>query len=449
MSLTPHPSQLRGKDVLILGLGAFGGGVGCAKALCRLGARVTVTDLRDSNQLQTSMEALRDFPIEWSLGGHPEELFQGQLVVVNPAVPLYAPVMDLVRAQGCPWTTEINLALALRPDLRMCALTGTHGKSTTASLTAHLLREHGLPTLLAGNLGGSLFEKVQQLEPTESPFVVLELSSFQTEALDAPPGWPEISALTCLGEDHLDRHQTVQHYWEAKKRMLEFQRQDGICLYPAHGKGIPDWVQACRGQPTALGLTSDFAEQWRADAPFQEDYRFHSVLVAAWVARHWGVPDNVLHKGLGTWECLPHRMMLLPESPPEHPIWDNGVATHPDATLAALKAFDIPPVLLAGGADKGIGLDELRESLTDLCHAVHLSGPGGKALAEQGAGIVHADMASATRAAFADLAQAPNGTPLLFSPSFSSFDEFSNFQARALQFREILKNSEFFKKMGT
>ncbi|RMH01149.1 MAG: UDP-N-acetylmuramoyl-L-alanine--D-glutamate ligase, partial [Planctomycetota bacterium] len=256
MSPTPDPARLAGQQVLVLGLGAFGGGAGCVRALLRLGARVTVTDLRPAERLGEALDELAGLEVETVLGGHPPELFQGQVVVVNPAVPPGAPVLRLARERGCLLTTQVNLAARLLGRRSCAVVTGTHGKSTCAALAAHLLAEDPRrPVVLGGNLGGSLL--LQALEAPPDARFVLELSSFQLERLEAPHGWPECVVLTSLSEDHLDRHGDPAAYWAAKRRAVAFQDAAGSLCLPAAlpAARIAPWQKEAPGRILWLGAT--------------------------------------------------------------------------------------------------------------------------------------------------------------------------------------------------
>ena len=433
----PQPADLKGRKVLVMGLGSFGGGSGCARALVRLGAKVTVTDLRAAEALQESLESLAGLPIALALGGHHASLFsEADVVVVNPAVPSSSPWLAIARAAGKALTTEINLALALVPDLTAVAITGTHGKSTCAALCAHLMRSLPGKTLLAGNLGGSLLEQAMELGPEDR--MVVELSSFQTERLVAPPSWPRVAILTSFGSDHLDRHETLEQYAAAKRRLLDAQGADDTLLLPPSGTESQRWSESAHGQVerldehclTAQGLTI-------ADLPFSEPYRLPSVLAAIRAARLLGVDDAAMKVGLRSFSGLPHRMHAFTDAF-GRAIVDNSVATHPEPTTEALKHMVGPVVLLAGGKDKGLDLEELSRTCT-FCTRLYLHGQGGQRLAEacrqQGKeALLFEDCRSAMEAALK--AWIP-GETLLYSPSFSSYDEFRNFRDRARVFHSF------------
>ena len=223
--MTPlHPSELENRKVLVLGLGTFGGGVGAARHLAKLGARVVATDLRSAEELGPAASALVNCGVDLRLKGHDSEMFErADVVVVNPAIPPASPWLEEARKFGCRLTTEVSLALAALDGTPSLAVTGTHGKSTCAALTAHLVGSLPGRTVLAGNLGGSLLETIARLGPDDR--LVVELSSFQLERLESPPSWPRVAILTVQGEDHLDWHGDWDAYAQAKLRLVRGRKQ--------------------------------------------------------------------------------------------------------------------------------------------------------------------------------------------------------------------------------
>ena len=422
-----------------MGLGSFGGGAGAAKVLANLGADVTVTDLRSAEQLPEALAVLQGTPIRTVLGEHTRACFeQAEVVVVNPAVPANSPWLQIARECHCTLTSEVELALTACADVPCAVVTGTHGKSTTSALLTHLLKDLPGKTVLAGNLGGSLLEKTQGL--TANDCLVLELSSFQLDGLHAPSGWPYMAILTCLREDHLDRHQTVEAYAAAKQNLLTAQDAHCRVFLPEGEPFTLAWAQDAKAtvtwthnswKPEDVGLSS------HATLPFPEAYRRGQIQAAVEVALAWNVPTQTVEKRLGDFPGLPHRMESLP-APKNCEIWNNGVATHPEPTTEALRHLPQGAILLAGGKDKGLCLKALAEA-AEKCDSIHLFGKGGQRLAEElvslnkGELFLYPTTAEAMDGALQNLRP---GHSLLFSPSFSSFDEYKNFQERATLFQE-------------
>ncbi len=441
-----HPAELTGRRVLILGLGSFGGGAGACRALHGFGAALRVTDLRPAAALTDALDALADLELDFVLGEHREEDFAwAEVVVVNPAVPAGSPWLARAEALGCKLTTEVNLAIALRPQLPTVAITGTHGKSTCAAISAHLLG--GLPgrTVLGGNLGGSLLEQVQELGDGDR--LVVEMSSFQCERLVAPAGWPTVAILTSFGADHLDRHGDLATYGACKRRLLGAQTSAQTLLLPpptddaVQEAEVAAWQREAHGTVHRLRLDEAQRAGLEAeDLPFTESYRLPSLLAALHAARLLGMEDEALRERTRSFPGLPHRMARFTRED-GRVVLDNGVATHPSPTAAALRHLEGPVLLLAGGKDKGLPLAEVLGTLRDG-HRLYLHGEGGRRLAEEAAATVDpaTDLRHFPRAEEAFHAaldeQRPDET-LLFSPTFSSYDEFRNFSDRARLFLSL------------
>ena len=204
------PADLHGQRVTVMGLGLFGGGRGLTEFLCNAGARVTVTDLRDADTLSDSIELLKHLPIQWELGKHHERDFvAADRVFVNPAVPRDHQLLLAAVARGVPLDTEMNLFFRLCRG-RICGITGSNGKTTTTTLTGAMFRNHFESARLGGNLGRSLLTEVDAIGPDD--WVILELSSFQLEDLSDISRRPDISLVTNLSPNHLNRHKTYRAY---------------------------------------------------------------------------------------------------------------------------------------------------------------------------------------------------------------------------------------------
>jgi UDP-N-acetylmuramoylalanine--D-glutamate ligase len=233
-------TELRGKRIVVMGLGGFGGGAGAARFCATEGASVTVTDLRPASQLAASLNHLDGLPIRYRLGRHEESDFTScDLVVVNPAVdPRDNPYLQASLGAGAILTSEIQLLIERLDRRRVIAVTGTAGKSTTVAMIGHLLQAAFGPRRvhLGGNIGGSLLNELDRIGPDD--WVVLELSSFMLEML---ADWsPHIAVLTNLRDNHLDRHGTFDRYAAAKQRIFEFQEPGDLAIVTP---GLPPQIQ--------------------------------------------------------------------------------------------------------------------------------------------------------------------------------------------------------------
>ena len=174
--------EFKNKKITVMGLGLFGGGVGVAQFLEKQGARVTVTDLRNAEELSSSIKQLEGLPISYKLGVHAEEDFiNADMVIVNPAVPKDSKYLQIAQNNHVPINTEINIFFQLCPA-PIIGITGSNGKSTTTTLTGKILERTQRKTWIGGNIGKSLLGCLDEMKLTD--IVVLELSSFQLEELN-------------------------------------------------------------------------------------------------------------------------------------------------------------------------------------------------------------------------------------------------------------------------
>ncbi len=266
----PHPPELRGRRVTVMGLGRHGGGVAAARWLAGQGARVTVTDLADESTLAESLAELSDAPIAaYQLAGHREADFRrAEIVVVNPAVAPGNHYVGAAREAGAKVTSEIELFLNACPA-RVVGVTGSAGKSTTASMLTSMLQRDGRRVWLGGNIGRSLLPVLEEM--TSDDWAVLELSSFQLAWLSAGARWPEVAVVTNCAPNHLDWHGSFEHYRLAKQRLLREQSRAGVAVLNPKNREVRSWrslraaawssretwliFQACRRRACTIGKT--------------------------------------------------------------------------------------------------------------------------------------------------------------------------------------------------
>lgn len=438
---------------LVMGLGSFGGGLGATRFLVDRGHAVTVTDLRGPEELADSLAGLRGLAVDTVLGEHRSEDFElADLVVANPAVRPDHPLLETARRGGARVTSATELFLE-SVRARVLCVTGTQGKSSTCHALAELLRACGERVHLGGNIGGSLLETLPAIEPED--VVVLELSSYQLEALSDPEALGgaarrvEAVCVTNVLADHLERHGSRAAYAAAKRRVLDLVGEGGAALVPADDPELAAWApprgrrigRSARGPAdlsiTAGGFRFGDLELGRVDdlalpGAFQRD----NVLSALGLAFLVGAEPDALARALPTLTGLAHR---LEELAPVHGvrIHDNGVSTTPDSTVAALRSLPAGVQLLIGGRNKDLPLDELLRVAREREARVVTFGEAGPALAAAcaAAGVPARPVESVEDAVAEGLRTAPAGSRLLFSPACASFDAYPNFRARALAFR--------------
>jgi UDP-N-acetylmuramoylalanine--D-glutamate ligase len=436
---------LRGRRVLVMGLGLFGGGAGAARWLVEQGARVTVTDLKGENELRETVEALRGLDIEWRLGGHREEAFRrAELTLVSPAVPLDSPWLRFAGALE----TEINLFFKLCRSRRMIGVTGSNGKTTTCALI-----HAALPgSRLGGNFGGSLLGELAAIGPDDP--VVLELSSFQLERLGAIGRSPQIAVVTNLTPNHLDRHVDMREYAEAKRQLVAHQRPWDSKILNADDAAVSRFEGP--GRTLTFSLRREAADAWfDGDAIRVRGERvdvrrrrlpglFNVANMAAAALAVWAA-----QKGRLTWHAemalngfagIEHRLELVAEVRGVR-FYNDSIATNPESTVAALGALGGPLLLILGGSDKRLPFEGLGRAARERgVKFAALFGQTAAALDAALDGVPRETAADLDGAVRACLARAHPGDAVVLSPACASFGMFRNFAERGARFKSIVRS---------
>ncbi|MBC8162859.1 MAG: UDP-N-acetylmuramoyl-L-alanine--D-glutamate ligase [Roseiflexaceae bacterium] len=473
--------QLRGTRALVMGLGVHGGGLGVARFLAQQGAHVTVTDLRNAEQLQGSIDALAELPIRYVLGEHREQDFaQAELVVKNPGVPASSRFLQIARASGAAIETEMTLFFRLCPG-PILGVTGTKGKTTTTLALGAMLREQFPDTVVAGNLRVSALEQLPKIGP-HTP-VALELSSFALENLGEAGLSPRHALVTNLSPDHLDRYATMHEYGAAKRQIFLHQGADGLLVLNRRDATTRTWAADAPGQviwfdhddeqaAPVMASTMHYGQRgliWhaadgqaehiceQADVRVLGAHNYTNVAAAAALARAVGVTGANIRRALAGFTGVEHRLELVRELAGVRFVNDTA-ATVPEAAIAALDSFDAPIVLICGGADKRLALDAFARAIAEKAKAVVLLDgtatpklqaalatavlqfdPNSPALRRRGewagSGQAFTDFEAAIRAA---RALAAPGEIVLLSPGCASFGMFRNEFHRGEEFRRIV-----------
>jgi UDP-N-acetylmuramoylalanine--D-glutamate ligase len=215
----PGSIELRKMRVLAIGLARTG--IATSLFCAKHNAIVTATDARPESELGDVPAQLREAGVKLELGGHHEKIYLAQdLIIPSPGVPADHPLLLLARSKKITVWSEIELAYRFLEG-EMIGITGSNGKTTTTTLTHHILKTAGRKTLLAGNIGTALISCVDQM--SSDTWSVVELSSFQLELTDKFR--PDIAVLLNLTPDHLDRHKTMEAYTAAKSRIFAKQTE--------------------------------------------------------------------------------------------------------------------------------------------------------------------------------------------------------------------------------
>ncbi len=430
-------ADLSGKRVIVVGLGASG--VAAARLCRRLGARVVANDGKGRHALSGDALALEALGIALVAGDHAAaRMSEADLVVVSPGVPPLAEIAAAQKAGVAVWG-EVELAVrCMAHRAPVVAIGGTNGKSTTTSLVGELLSASGMNVFVGGNLG----EPLANHTAGRFDALVLEVSSFQMERIDAFR--PFVNALLNVTEDHLDRYTGLAEYAHAKGNAFAKQTEEDWAVIP--GGDATCLREASRGRagvvtfgPGAMiDVTADDVIDRRTGESFARSamaltggHNAQNVAAAIACVGPFGVSAHAIRKVLGTFGGLPHRTVLVAERAGVR-FYDDSKGTNVGAVVTALEGLVEPrAVLIAGGRDKGGTYAPLAEALARKGRAAVLIGEAADAIARAIGDRVPVRRAASMDDAVCQSAQlALPGDAVLLSPACSSFDMFRDYKDR-------------------
>jgi UDP-N-acetylmuramoylalanine--D-glutamate ligase len=342
-------------------------------------------------------------------------------------------------------------------------VTGTNGKTTTAALTAHLLRESGRTVGLGGNIGaafGPAASGLALLEPAPEWFVV-EVSSFQLA--DIQRFAPAIGVVTNLAPDHLDRYADLESYYRDKARLFETATTSSrwvlchdspaVCALPGDAPGDRFYFST-----ETAGITGGYVSEGRLTLRLEEEeesllpadelpllgvHNTANALAASVTAALAGVPSEDIASALKSFRPLPHRLEPIVER--DGVLWVNdSKATNVSAARSALASLDRPLVVLLGGKDKGEDFRLLLTPLREAARSVVAYGAAGPRIHQELGGVVNVVLSEGTfeEAVAVAVAETRAGDGLLLSPACSSFDMFENYEARGECFAALARGAD-------
>ena len=429
-------ADLSGKNVVVWGTGIEGTAAG--RLIRRSVAPASLIFIDDAAGTIAGETVFHD------AGEIDDALASADIVVKSAGISLHHPRIQVLLAQGKPVTTLLNLWIAEPRKAKTILVTGSKGKSTTASLIAHALNALGCKTGLAGNIGFA----VSELDESGLEFVVVETSSYQAASLD---GDCDIGVVVSLFPEHLDWHATLANYYRdklkvlahARRRILSAQAQ-GVIAAEHLGDAFPNEAvtvaNAADGFHFAGGEIKNGAAKIGslANAYLGRPHNLEDVCLALAVIDAFGLDPRAALRAMESFQGLPHRQCELGEKYGVLYI-DDSISTTPQSTVAALNVYHGRRLtLIAGGHDRGIDYAPLIDALAgrDIA-AVVCMGPSGKRIFDllQAKGAPPAHLAATMGDAVA-LARrlTPVGGAILLSPAAPSYGMFKDFIERGKAF---------------
>ncbi len=451
---------LAGKRVTVLGLGIEG--VDLVRFLAAHGAIVTASDSKTADRLEHALQRLEGLPVTYSLGANrPEDVATADHVFVSQSVPLDIPAVEEARRRGIPVSSMTRLFMDLCPGT-IVGITGSSGKTTTTALVGAMFAASGRDHVVGGNIGVGLLDLLAGV--TERTWVVLEISHTQLQLTDRSP---HVACVLNVTPNHLDRF-SWDEYRQLKRNILAHQgardiavlnRDDpesaalaGVATGAVHwfSAGAPpdgDGAYVRDGMVTLRRGGADEAVVLVSDIPLRGEHNVANVVAATAVAGACGLPTDAIANAVLSFRPVPHRLEFVAEIDGVS-YYNDSIATTPERTRAGMRSFEEPLVLLLGGREKSLPLEDLAHDALERCHAVIVFGEAATLLEAQleasAASVPFESRPLVERALTLDEAvraardAAVPGDVVLLSPACTSFDAYDNFEQRGDHFRRIV-----------
>lgn len=427
------------KRIVVLGGGESGAG---AAVLAKVkGFDVFLSDM--SPLKDKYRELLQKYEIPFEEGhAHTEELvLNADEVVKSPGIPLEAPLIKKLLAQGTPVISEIEFA-GRYTDAKMVCITGSNGKTTTTMMTYHLFQKAGLNVGLAGNVGKSL---ALQVATEKFDYYVIELSSFQLDNMYDFRA--NVAVIMNITPDHMDRYDhKMQNYIDAKLRIVQnMQTEDNVIYWTGDKTVVKEIQQRVDGTPAPLIAQLNPFDETTLDAlgiterPLPGPHNLYNTTAASLCALKCGISKEQINEALKTFKGVEHRLEKCGVIDGVEYINDSK-ATNVDSCYYAMMSMTKPTVLILGGKDKGNDYTQIEKLVADKCTALVYMGLHNEKLHDffDKMGKPVADALSMREALEKCRAFAKTGDVVLLSPCCASFDLFKSYEDRGDQMKAIV-----------
>ena len=443
--------DFQGKRVLVVGLARSG--MAAIKVLHTLGATITLSESKkkeDIKELDTLLDlgvTIVDQSIEVACGEY-------DLCVKNPGVHNDIPFMVKLYERNIPVITEIELAFQVAKPQHFIAITGTNGKTTTSTLVHEILsRKYGSKAHLCGNIGIPLCEIVmnENLLFESGHYITLEISNYQLVNIDK--FHPDVATIINLTPDHIDVHGSLDAYYKSKTEVYRNMTRDDTFILNTDDETLLSYVERYPVPSTikTVSLDEDDADAIIRDGQMIIDgdvvldlssirlpgrHNLQNVIIAVSCCKAIGVEDNFIREAVEAFTGVEHRIEFVRELGGVR-YYNDSKGTNTDATVTALKAFDHGVILLIGGFEKGLPMDDVKANLGCVKKVIGFGACGERLVRDTVGddGIVVTDLKEAVESAV-KIAEA--GDTVLLSPTTSSFDQYSCFEERGDHFKELV-----------
>ncbi len=456
----------RGKRITVFGIGLLGGGVGTIRFLVEHGARVIATDIKSKKQLAHSLEQLKGLKnIEYVLGQHRQEDFiKVDMVIKTPQALWTNKHIKLALKNNIPVEVDSSLFFKLCRN-PIIGITGTKGKTTTSHLIAHILNKAGKNPIKVGIGQMPVLDRLKILK--KNSVVVFELSSWRLSGLANAKLSPHIGVFTNFFPDHMNYYHTMDEYLKDKKNIFIYQKPNDWFICNRDDKIVRELCSEANGNVITIANEhvsdgrSVFCENdeifindgvdikcamFTKDSPLRGNHNIGNVMCAIGATVAYGVTNKQIIAAVKSFRGVAHRLEFVALKKGVKYINDTA-ATNPQSAHVALKSFDEPIILIAGGADKNLSYKEFAKAIiSDVKSVVFIKGTATdkiirlikKELGSNGQKSFEIVDSMAKAVELASLG-AQSGDVVLMSPGAASFGVFANEFDRGNQFKKSVE----------
>lgn len=443
------------KKILVVGLARSG--LAAIKLLKKINPNIDIT-LSESKKINEINEASYLQEIGVKIVNQDLDVFKQDydLVIKNPGVNYKSEKISLLHERNIPVITEIELAYLVSKAQHYIAITGTNGKTTTTTLVYEILRNaYGNKALVGGNIGIPLCELVLEndLLNKEGFYISLEISNFQL--VDIDKFRPEIATILNLAPDHLDIMLTEEAYYRSKVRIYENMKDEDTFIFNDDDFVIKEYTQKypinCKQEHFSLE-NNDCCNYLKDNVIYINNkplldvskiklvgkHNLQNILVAAIACKKLNISDEIIQETVYNFKGVEHRLEFVREINGIK-YYNDSKATNTDATITALKSFNKGVILLVGGFEKGLPMNELKKHLGCVKKVIGYGLSGARIVNDLVGqeGIVVKDLDQALQQANKI---AESGDTVLLSPTTSSFDQYSCFEQRGQHFKDLVNS---------
>jgi UDP-N-acetylmuramoylalanine--D-glutamate ligase len=443
-----HTMELGGKKILVVGLGKTG--IQTVRFLLKKGADVRGTDITPIDELPEEARGFERMGVKVESGEHRVETFLWpDMVVLSPGVSFGLSPVKAATRKGIVVISEIELAWRFikKPII---GITGSNGKSTTSTLIARVLEASGKRVFLGANIGTPLIQIAERDD--EYDFLVLELSSFQLQGVSTFQ--PYVGVILNISPNHLDHHESLDEYIESKMKLFLNQTPDDWAIYKADDSVIKERSSMIKSKKIPFGksLIDDGIFFDGTYVRFRDEvydlrdlnligsHNIENAMAAIASTRVIGCEPELVEREVVKFTPLPHRIEFVRKIKGAR-FYNDSKSTSPGATLSALESFSAPIILMAGGKDKGVSYEVLKDEIRKKAKLLILFGESRfrmqKELGKEVETVLALSLEEAISKASAGL---DADDVVLFSPACSSFDMFASYEERGRKFKEIVQN---------